>query len=88
MRKTAKKVLVGFAVLAAVLVIAGVAGFLYLRNSEWWITFTLFSDDTRVENFRSFHTLFPAERTNPGDAVWRLESWLRACPRTSSAGSA
>ena len=47
----------------------GILGFLLLRNSDAWTMLTLFSDETRVENFRDFHTLFPSDPIHPGDSV-------------------
>jgi CubicO group peptidase (beta-lactamase class C family) len=70
----------GAGVLLAVLLIGGTAGFLYLRNSEWWITVTLFGDDTRVENFRNFHTLFPSDRADTGTDVWEFDRNIRSLP--------
>ncbi len=58
----------------------GALGFLLLRNSDAWTMLTLFSDETRLENFREFHTLFPADPIHPGDAVWALEPNLRPLP--------
>jgi CubicO group peptidase (beta-lactamase class C family) len=58
----------------------GALGFLLLRNSDVWTMFTLFSDDTRVENFREFHTLFPSDPIHPGDSVWAFEPNLRPLP--------
>lgn len=62
------------------LVIVGVLGFLYLRNSNVWTMLTLFNDETRVENFRNFHIIFPSEPVNRGDSVWAFESNLRPLP--------
>ena len=69
-----------FAVLLGLLVVLGVLGFLLLRNSDAWTMLTLFNDETRVENFRNFHTIFPAEPVNRGDTVWAFESNLRPLP--------
>lgn len=75
--ETRTKVL--FVCVGAVAIAASV-GFLYLRNSDWWISFTLFSDETRLENFRSFHSLFPAERVDASDEIWELDDDLRRLP--------
>ncbi len=40
----------------------------------------LFSDETRVDNFRNFHTIFPSEPILPGDSVWAFESNPRPLP--------
>ena len=69
-----------FAIFLGSLVIVGVVGFLYLRNSDAWTMLTLFNDETRVENFRNFHTLFPSEPVNRGDSVWAFESNPRPLP--------
>jgi CubicO group peptidase (beta-lactamase class C family) len=58
----------------------GALGFLLLCNSDVWTMLTLFSDETRVENLRDFHTLFPSNPLHPGDAVWALEPNLRPLP--------
>lgn len=70
MRSFWKKIGLVFVGISGLVIILGVAGFFYLRSSDWWIAFTLFSDDTRVENFRNFHTLFPSEPVLPGEDVW------------------
>jgi hypothetical protein len=62
------------------LIILGGLGFIYLRNSDAWTMLTLFSDETRVENFRNFHTIFPSEPINPGDPVWAFEANPRPLP--------
>jgi len=62
------------------LVIVGILGFLYLRNSDTWTMLTLFNAETRVENFRNFHIIFPSEPVNRGDSVWAFESNLRPLP--------
>ncbi|NBF39527.1 MAG: serine hydrolase [Spirochaetes bacterium] len=82
MKSIVRKTLVGGAVLLAILLAGGIASFLYLRNSEWWITVTLFSDDTRVENFRNFHTLFPSDRVDPATDVWEFDHDIRMLPET------
>lgn len=84
MKSILRKTLIGAGVFLAVLLVAGVAGFVYLRNSDWWITFTLFSDETRVENFRNFHTLFPSEAADTGDNVWQFDRNIQSLPDTFS----
>lgn len=59
--------------LGVTMLILGAAGFLYIRTSDWWITVTLFSDDTRADNFRAFHTLFPADPVGTGADTWEFE---------------
>jgi CubicO group peptidase (beta-lactamase class C family) len=68
------------AILLGLLVMLGALGFLLLCNSDVWTMLTLFSDETRVENLRDFHTLFPSNPLHPGDAVWALEPNLRPLP--------
>lgn len=82
MNSIIKKMLIGISAGVALLTIAGGIGFLYLRHTEWWITFTLFSDNTRVDNFRNFHTLFPSERVNIGDDTWEFNRDIRPIPQT------
>jgi CubicO group peptidase (beta-lactamase class C family) len=44
----------------ALLAAAGLAGFLWLRQSPFWPGITLFAEGSRVENFRSMERVFPA----------------------------
>ena len=80
MKKQIKKILIALGITFMVVVILLGLGFLYLRNSEWWTAFSLFSDKTRVENFRNFHTLFPAEPINAGERVWDFSRDSRDLP--------
>ena len=80
MKPSWKRLVLFSTILLGSLFILGVLGFLYLRKSDAWTMLTLFSDETRVENFRYFHTLFPSEPINPGDSVWAFESNLRPLP--------
>lgn len=59
-------------ILIGLLVLLAAAGYLYLRNSDWWIAVTLFSDEQRAENFRTMHDIFPSRTIAAGDAVWRF----------------
>ncbi len=59
--------------LTVVLAAAGIAGYIYLRNSEWWGAVTLFLDDHRAENFRTMHELFPSRRALAGSEVWDFD---------------
>lgn len=80
MRPLWKRLGVVLAVLLGTLVVAGVLGFFLLRNSNAWTMLTLFNDETRVENFRRFHIIFPAEPVNRGAEVWAFESNPRPLP--------
>ena len=82
MNSILRKTMIGTGILVGILLIAAIAGFLYLRNSDWWITFTLFSDDTRVENFRNFHTLFPSEHSRAGGEVWEFDRQTHSLPES------
>ena len=75
-----KKLKLFVAIGLGALVIVGILGFLYLRNSDAWTMLTLFNEETRVENFRNFHTIFPSEPVNRGDSVWAFESNLKLLP--------
>ena len=77
LRKKRKLALV---IVLGVLIIVGILGFLYLRTTNVWTMLNLFSDETRVENFRNFHTIFPSELIQPGDSVWTFESNPRPLP--------
>ncbi len=80
MRPFGKKLQLFLAICLGALVVVGVLGFLYVRNSDVWTMLTLFNDETRAENFRNFHTLFPAEPITPEGAVWAFESNPRPLP--------
>ncbi|WP_194974899.1 serine hydrolase domain-containing protein [Aquiflexum lacus] len=69
MNKQLKKIrtIIGIIILGLVTILA--LGYLYLRNSEWWIAVSLFSDKTRLENFQNFHNLFPSEQINHGEST-------------------
>ena len=67
-------------IILGTLILVGVLGFLFLRNSNLWTMLNLFSDETRVDNFRNFHTIFPSESIQTGDSVWAFESNPRPLP--------
>jgi len=79
-KKRIKKISITLGITFLIFVILLGSGFLYLRNSEWWTAFSLFSDASRVENFRNFHTLFPADQINAGKQVWNFSSENRNLP--------
>jgi CubicO group peptidase (beta-lactamase class C family) len=58
--------------LLGLVAVTGIGGYLYLRNSEWWVAITLFHDDYRAANFRTMHELFPAREVPAGGAAWEL----------------
>lgn len=60
MNRWLRRIGIGVGVFVAVLVVGGVAGYAYLRNSEWWPAITLFSEEYRVENFRNMDEIFPS----------------------------
>ncbi len=55
------------------LIILGLAGFLWLRQSPYWAGITLFSDATRAENFRNMDAIFPARAVPRGADVWAFD---------------
>ncbi|TVR50202.1 MAG: class C beta-lactamase-related serine hydrolase [Rhodobacteraceae bacterium] len=55
------------------LIILGLAGFLWLRQSPYWAGITLFSDATRAENFRNMDAVFPARAVPRGADVWAFD---------------
>ena len=67
-------------IILGTLILVGVLGFLFLRNSNLWTMLNLFNEDTRVDNFRNFHTIFPSEPIDPGKSVWAFESNPRPLP--------
>jgi CubicO group peptidase (beta-lactamase class C family) len=67
--------------LGALLIIA-IAGYIWLRNSPYWVGVTLFADDYRVANFRSMDTVFPFEPVSRSGPVWALETAPRALPES------
>jgi CubicO group peptidase (beta-lactamase class C family) len=82
MKRRMKKILLTLGIIFLVIAVLLGAGFLYIRNSDWWTPITLFSDKTRVENFRNFHTLFPAEPINPSESVWEFPKDLKDLPES------
>lgn len=74
MKPSWKKPVSFVSILLGSLAILGILGFLSLRNSDAWTMLTLFNAETRVENFRRFHAIFPSEPVNRGDSVWAFEA--------------
>jgi len=85
-KRSWRRVLLIFtATLLSLVAVIGIGGYLYLRNSEWWVAITLFHDDYRATNFRTMHELFPAREVPAGGEVWELPSaagGLEALPKT------
>ena len=52
------------------LLIVGIGGALWLRNSPYWAGITLFSEGNRVENFRNMDKVFPFREVDAGETVW------------------
>jgi CubicO group peptidase (beta-lactamase class C family) len=75
-----KKYKLAIAIVFGSLIILGILGFLFLRTTNVWTMLNLFSEESRVENFSNFHTLFPSEPIYPGDSVWAFEANLRPLP--------
>lgn len=71
-RSWSRVLLIAVVAVLGVVTVAGVGGYLYLRNSEWWVAVTLFHDDYRAENFRTMHELFPSREVPAGGDVWEL----------------
>lgn len=68
--------------LIVVLIVAAIAGYVWLRNSPAWPAITMFNEDVRVENFRSMDRVFPAVDVPAGDTVWSFEENIRPLPAT------
>lgn len=82
MASLSKKLGIGFLVTLGVVALLATAGYTWLRNSEWWVSVTLFHDDYRAENFRSFHTLFPAASIDPAAEPRELDVGQETLPDT------
>lgn len=65
-----------------VLVIVGVAGFLWLRQSPYWAGITLFAESQRVENFRSMDRVFPSRAVVSSGPAWEFGRDSQALPET------
>ncbi len=68
--------------LLIIVLLAGVGGYLWLRNSPYWAGVTLFAEDVRVENFRSMDRVFPARDVAAGGEVWAFVSNPQGLPDT------
>lgn len=63
-----------------VLLLAGLVGFLVLRNSPVWGAINLFSDEYRAGNFRSMHETFPSHAIAPAGEAWEFTRAERPLP--------
>ncbi|MCR9087605.1 MAG: beta-lactamase family protein [Rhodobacteraceae bacterium] len=68
--------------LLCVLILAGGAGFLWLRTSPYWAGITLFSEANRVENFRAMDQVFPSRDIVAGSDPWLLAVERRPLPES------
>jgi len=68
------------AIVVGVVLLAGVVGYLVLRNSPVWGAIALFSDESRAENFRSMHEIFPSHTVAPGGDTWAFSRDERPLP--------
>ncbi len=69
-----------------VVVIAGIGGAVWLRNSPYWAGITLFSEANRVENFRAMDEVFPYREVAAGGPVWAFDEAPEALPETYTHG--
>lgn len=69
MKRVVLRVFLG---LGLILIMAGAGGYILLRNSPAWDGLMLFSEGTRVENFRNLDALFPSDPVRRGTTVWAL----------------
>ena len=72
--------------LGALLLLAGIGGFVWLTNSPYWAGITLFAEDKRVENFRSMDEVFPARDVAAGTVVRELPTELGTLPQSYTFG--
>ncbi len=63
-----------------VLAVVAIAGFLWLRQSPYWAGITLFSEATRVENFRAMDRVFPYRTVARAGPVWAFDRDSRPLP--------
>ncbi len=77
-----RRILKGFALLLGLLVVIGIAGFFWLRQSPYWAGITLFAADTRVENFRAMDGVFPYRTVARSGTVWAFDADPRPLPES------
>lgn len=66
----------------AVLIMIGLAAFLWLRQSPYWAGITLFADGYRVENFRAMERVFPYREVPALGRVWAFDELPQPLPST------
>ncbi|MCC6006113.1 MAG: serine hydrolase [Rhodobacteraceae bacterium] len=71
---TASRILRVLGIGLGVLLLLALAAFLWLRQTPAWAGITLFSEGTRVENFRQMERVFPARPVPSGGDVWAFGS--------------
>ncbi|WP_200388981.1 serine hydrolase, partial [Thiocapsa imhoffii] len=64
------------------LLVLGLAGVLWLRQSPYWAGFTLFAEAHRVENFRAMDRIFPTRPIPREGSVWAFDVDPRPLPAT------
>ncbi|MEO1200679.1 MAG: serine hydrolase [Pseudomonadota bacterium] len=65
-----------------ILLLSGLAGFLWLRTTPYWAGVTLFSEGKRVENFRNMQDVFPYRDVPRDGDVWAFASDPQPLPET------
>ena len=80
MPRTLRRIVLAAAVVAGLLVLVAVAGFLYLRQGPAGGVLSLFADGQRAENFRTLHQALPSHRVAAGGDPWVFERAERPLP--------
>ncbi len=80
MPRTLRRIVLAVAVVAGLLVLVAVGGYLYLRLGPASGVLNLFADGQRAENFRTLHQALPAHPVAAGDDPWAFERDERPLP--------
>ncbi len=80
MPRTLRRILLAVAVVAGLLVLVAVGGYLYLRLGPAGGVMNLFADGQRAENFRTLHLELPAHAVAAGGDPWAFERDERPLP--------
>lgn len=80
MARTLRRIVIAAAVLAALLVVVAVGGFLYLRLGPAGGVLSLFADGRRADNFRTLHEALPSRPVTAGDDAWAFDRDERPLP--------